>query len=159
MSFAPLFIAVAMWQGAIVAPEPPAKNWASIGFTNTNGRTGPGADYPIKWVYNPRGLPVIVLHKASEWSKIEDMDGEVLWMHNSVLRTRLTALVIAEQPVPLLADTKKRKKVLARLAKHVVVRIESCAQQQCLVRVDNKKGWLPKTALWGPVQVSNTLTD
>ncbi|VAV95684.1 hypothetical protein MNBD_ALPHA06-1291 [hydrothermal vent metagenome] len=158
MTLAPILLSYLLWQTPMAdiktntnQPEKPVV-WASIAYVNTKGRKGPGLQYPIVWVYNPKGLPVQVLRRASEWSQVKDMQGEVLWMANRVLEQQNTALVIASEPVPLIADSRKRNKVLVRLAKNVVVNIQACEAKQCLVRVRDKKGWVDKTALWGPVQ-------
>ncbi|MCF6294011.1 MAG: hypothetical protein L3J04_11525 [Robiginitomaculum sp.] len=123
--------------------------WASLVFKSTNGRAGPGTEFHKLWVYHRKYLPVSILRKAREWSKIEDMDGTVLWMHNSVLNNRKTALVISAQPTYLYGTGRKREKVIARLAPNVIVRIDVCEKSWCQVRIKDQTGWIIAADLWG----------
>jgi len=125
------------------------QKWASLVFPNTNGRAGPGDEFHIIWIYNRRYLPVRILRKARHWSKIEDMDGTVLWMHNSVLNKRKTALVISAQPTYLYGTGRKREKVIARLAPNVIVIIDVREKSWCQVRIKDQAGWVNIADLWG----------
>jgi len=123
--------------------------WASLVYEQTNGRAGPGTEFHKLWIYHRKYLPVRILRQASEWSKIEDMDGTVLWMHNSVFHTRKTALVISAQPTYLYGTGRNREKVIARLAPNVIVRIDVCEKSWCQVRIKDQTGWVIATDLWG----------
>ncbi len=128
-----------------------AADWASLVYGRTNGRAGPDKDFKISWVYHQRYLPVKVLRRASEWSRIEDMDGDVLWMHNSVLGERRTAIIISRQPEPLQQSASPTSRTLARIAPKVIVRVLHCTASRCQVSVKGKQGWVNSNALWGAV--------
>jgi SH3-like domain-containing protein len=147
---------LALWQSEpqTIGNDTQSSHWASLGYARTNGRTGPGEDYTIRWVYHRKYLPVQVLRRASEWSQIKDVDGDVVWIHNAQLRTRKMAFVIGEAPALLMGARRKRRKSIARLAPGVLVRIESCQIEECQIRVRDKTGWIAKSALWGPVDTT-----
>ncbi|MBL4617620.1 MAG: hypothetical protein JKY46_07965 [Robiginitomaculum sp.] len=123
--------------------------WASLVYKKTNGRAGPGTEFHKLWIYHRKYLPVKILRKSREWSKIEDMDGTVLWMHNSVLNKRKTALVISAQPAYLYGIGRKREKIIARLAPNIIVRIDTCEKSWCQIRIKDQTGWINTTDLWG----------
>jgi SH3-like domain-containing protein len=136
---------------AEIIPEQQQPNevWASLIYKSTNGRAGPGKAFHKLWIYHRKYLPVKILRKSSQWSQIKDMDGTVLWMHNSVLNKRKTALVISTQPAYLYGIGRKREKTIARLAPNVIVRIDICEKVQCKVRIKDQIGWINIADLWG----------
>ena len=42
-----------------------------------NARSGPGARYPIEWVYRQKGAPVEIIAEFELWRKIRDWDGSL----------------------------------------------------------------------------------
>lgn len=126
-------------------------SWASLVYRKTNGRAGPSRAFPKIWVYHRKYLPIKVLRRASQWSKVEDMDGVVLWMHNSVLANQRTALVVSATPAYLYGLGNNRDKVTARVTKGVIMRIDICDQTHCKVQIKGQQGWMERSALWGSI--------
>lgn len=151
--FFALVMSIAYNPAARAEPAPSQQQdkqiWASLTYNKTNGRIGPSKQFPILWFYHSKYLPVKILRKSREWSKIEDMDGVVLWMHNSVLNTRRTALVISEQPTHLFGTGRKSNQVIARVEANVIVYIDICEKTRCQVRVSDQTGWINIADLWG----------
>ena len=50
-----------------------------------NARSGPGARYPIEWVYQQKGAPVEITAEFELWRKIKDWEGSQTWVHKSML--------------------------------------------------------------------------
>ena len=67
------------------ATDLPIPRFVSIGADRANLRTGPGVRYPIVWVLQRRGLPVMVSAEFDHWRKIRDADGAEGWVHRSLL--------------------------------------------------------------------------
>ena len=44
-----------------------------------NARSGPGARYPIEWVYMQKGAPVEIVAEFELWRKIKDWQGSESW--------------------------------------------------------------------------------
>src|SRR5690606_22976961 len=63
----------------------PVPRFVSLGAQEVNMRSGPGTRYPIKWVYTRKGLPMRVEAEFDIWRKVRDRDGEVGWVHGSLL--------------------------------------------------------------------------
>ena len=53
-----------------------------------NARSGPGARYPIEWVYMQKGAPVEIVAEFELWRKIKDWQGSESWVHKSMLSGR-----------------------------------------------------------------------
>ncbi|MGY9106763.1 MAG: SH3 domain-containing protein, partial [Alphaproteobacteria bacterium] len=50
-----------------------------------NMREGPSTEHSVKWVYHREGLPMQVLAEYDVWRRVRDQDGEIGWIHVSLL--------------------------------------------------------------------------
>ena len=57
-----------------------------------NLRQGPSFDYPIKFIYKKKYLPIIVTDKLGSWRKIEDFESNSGWIHVSQLSKKNSAI-------------------------------------------------------------------
>jgi hypothetical protein len=64
-------------------------------------RTGPGKNYPAKWLYRRADLPIKVLEVYPSWRKVQDPDGETGWMLVNLLSDTRTAIVTGNEPRPM----------------------------------------------------------
>ena len=67
--------------------------FVTLKTNEANMRAGPGMEYPIKWEYRRRGLPLKVIGEFDIWRKVEDHQGETGWMHKQTLSGRRMVLV------------------------------------------------------------------
>ncbi len=126
----------------------PLPRWVSLASSRANLRTGPGRQFPVRWVYVRRGLPLRVVDEADVWRKVEDPDGERGWMHAALLSSRRTVMVVGK--VRALRRTPAADaRVVARLEPGVIGRLLSCEREWCLVEVDPYRGWLRREEVWG----------
>ena len=61
------------------------KNFLSLKNNEVNLRQGPSFEYPIKFIYKKKYLPVEVLDKSETWRKIKDFENNSGWIHASQL--------------------------------------------------------------------------
>jgi SH3-like domain-containing protein len=135
--------------GAAAAEESrPVPYFVSLAANEVNLRTGPGARYPIDWVYKRRALPVEVIAVFDHWRQIRDWQGTVGWVHQNMLSTRRTLIVVGEERV-MRREPKSEATPVARLAPGVVGEIRACSGQWCEVKVAGHTGWLSRDAFWG----------
>ncbi len=127
----------------------PLPRFASLASDEVNMRTGPGAQYPVRWVYRRRGLPVKIVAEADQWRQVVDPDGEQGWIHSSLLSRRHTVLVVGETVVEVRRSPDAGARVLLRIEPGVIVELVSCDGQWCLIDLDGDRGWLRRAALWG----------
>ncbi|MES2729466.1 MAG: SH3 domain-containing protein [Pseudomonadota bacterium] len=142
--FVLLMPAVAVAEGD--APKPPY--FASLNEEKVYMRFGPGKNYPVKWVYSRRDLPVEVTHVYESWRKVKMPDGEFGWINQTLLSSARTAIILGKGPQVL---TKKEdgKKVVARVIPGLIVALLKCSATACQVEANDQKGWISRTALWG----------
>ena len=97
----------------------PVPYFVSLAAGEVNLRTGPGVRYPIDWVYKRRALPVEVIAVFDHWRQIRDWQGTVGWVHQNMLSTRRTLIVVGEERV-MRREPKSEAAPVARLAPGVV---------------------------------------
>ena len=117
-----------------------------------NARSGPGARYPIEWVYMQKGAPVEIIAEFELWRKIKDWQGSESWVHKSMLSGRRTVKVITPGENNLYEKADYKSQVIAKVEDEVVGEVLKCpADISALrrVRFDSVEGWLPKSAMFG----------
>ena len=128
----------------------PVPRFVALKKDEVRGRFGPGFDYPVAAVYRKRGLPVRVIAETRDdaWRRVEDADGQRLWIHRSMLMSAESALVESDDAV-LRAKPDAAARGRARLAQGVLAEVLTCQSGWCRLKAGEFKGWLPASALWG----------
>lgn len=125
--------------------------WASIAKGEALMRVGPSQDYPAKWLYQRRDLPVKVVEVYPGWRKVEDPDGNQGWFHVRLLKDDPTGMVkggIAEMHDGPSGDAR----LLYRLEPGVVGNLSGCAGGWCAFEVNGKSGYVRAASLWGATE-------
>ena len=122
--------------------------FVSLRASEVNMRTGPGTRYPIDWVYKQRNLPVEIVDEFDTWRRIRDWEGSEGWVHQSMLHSRRSIMVV-EDWVLLRRDPQQDALSVARLEPGAIGRLESCGDVWCVVAVQGFKGWLRRDDVYG----------
>ena len=113
-----------------------------------NLRKGPGDWYPIKWQINAPSLPVKVLEKGEFYDKVELHDGTQGWLSKILTSSKKNLIVIKD--TYLLSSNGKVK---AKILKDNIIKSYNCdlekKTQLCRVEIQNIKGYIKKSYLWG----------
>ena len=127
----------------------PLPRWAGILYDGVKLRVGPGARYPVEWVYRRPDQPVRILREFETWRLVEDHEGVRGWVHQSNLTGRRSFMVPAERT--LRRSASEDAGPVAILKPGVVGRVRACAATAawCEVRVADHRGWLRRDGLWG----------
>ena len=126
----------------------PVPRFVAIAGVPTNCRTGPSKSHPVKYTFQREGVPVRVIAETRDyWLKIEDIDGDVCWAHQSVLKGNRRAIALGD--VDLRASPKRGAPVRVRLRSGVVGDILKDDGPWVLVRVEDARGWAEASAFWG----------
>ncbi|MFI4973745.1 MAG: SH3 domain-containing protein [Caulobacterales bacterium] len=112
-------------------------------------RKGPGKDYPAAFVYHAQGLPVQVVDETTDWRRICDPDGTLVWVHRSMLDGRRTVLARGTQPIALRADPRRGAPASAYLRARAVARLDRCQAGWCKVSAGGAGGWVTEAEVWG----------
>jgi SH3-like domain-containing protein len=131
----------------------PIPRFVSLGKEITNVRTGPGQQYPIRWVYKKQGLPVEVILEYDHWRKIRDHEGSEGWVYKTLLSGHRTALIIGTDIARAYDQNPDKYPLKAKVAIVLeplsLVSINTCEKVHCYIEVSNLYGWIEKKSLWG----------
>ncbi|MEM0923673.1 MAG: SH3 domain-containing protein [Pseudomonadota bacterium] len=126
----------------------PLPRYVSLRSSEINVRRGPGLNYPKDWVFRRAGLPVKVIEEYGDWRHIVDSDDAGGWVYHALLTGRRTVLVTAPK-ILMRKRPDAASQANAEVHQGVVARLSACRDGWCEVTIDDHRGWLPKTALWG----------
>lgn len=133
----------------------PVPRFVSIGSNEANVRTGPGSQYPVKWVITKKSLPVEVILEFDNWRKIKDFEGHEGWVFHTLLSGKRTAIISNDSEIFALkkpeGDPSKptAKEVAIRLEPNVLVHIDKCRDAWCKIDTQGYTGWITRKYLWG----------
>lgn len=153
-----LLLALGLFTGATFASDIgkttalPIPRFVSIKAAPANVRAGPGIDYPLKWTFVRRALPVEIVAEFGNWRRIRDWEGKQGWVFGPLLsgiRTALVAPWSGAKSVSLRSDTATDAPVVAIMQPTVLVRIIRCDGKWCKVKAGTRQGYVRQTKLWG----------
>ena len=128
----------------------PVNYFASTRSNETNVRAGPGQNYPIKFTFKIRALPVRVINEYDNWNEIEDFEGQNGWVTQSLLTKKRTLLVRTSKSfVNVHSKDNDKSRVILRLENNVIGDYLKCVEGWCGIKIDGKKGWVQKIDLFG----------
>ena len=125
-------------------------NFLSLKNNEVNLRQGPSFEYPIKFIYKKKYLPVEILDKSETWRKIKDFENNSGWIHISQLSKKKSALNIKNNSV-LYKKPTIYSKPIAKLEVGRLVIIKRCKLKWCKIETGKYLGWILKKSLWGKV--------
>lgn len=116
-----------------------------------NARSGPGARYPIEWVYMQKTAPVEIVAEFELWRKIKDWQGSESWVHKSMLSGRRSVKVTTPGETNLYDKPEYNSKVIAKVEDEVVGDVKKCLVNSdfCLIKFSNIEGWVPRSNIYG----------
>lgn len=126
----------------------PLPRFASLRASKVNLRAGPGVRYPVEWVYQRQGLPVMIVAEFDAWRKVRDWRGTVGWIHRSMLTGKRTVVALGREVV-LRRKPGPDTPPVARIEAGVVARVLACEDAWCRVEAGGLRGWARRRTLWG----------
>ena len=128
-----------------------SKKFLSLKNNEVNLRQGPSFEYPIKFVYKKKYLPVEILDKSEPWRKIKDFENNSGWIHASQLSKKKSAICKKNNSV-LYKKPTIFSKPIAKLEIGRLVLIKKCKLKWCKISSGNFSGWIYKNSLWGKIK-------
>ena len=110
-------------------------------------RYGPGKNYPIKYIYRKKFLPIKVIDKKDNFRRIIDHKKNSGWIHRIMLR-KLNSLIILEEKIVFKKNSKFSKPIV-KLEKGRLVIIKKCEINWCRIKTGSYSGWIETKNLWG----------
>lgn len=145
-----IFLAFAMVASPVAAQdEADLPYWASIDADEAYMRSGPGEQFPIRWVYTREDLPVRVVRFLQGWRYIQEPDGTLGWMSASLLSRQRTAIVTGDGLTPMRSEASASGALRWNLEAGVVGLLGECTAGWCEFDVGGHAGWVEASRLWG----------
>ena len=126
-------------------------NFLSLKNNEVNVRLGPSKEYPVKFIYKKKYLPLEILDNSETWRKIKDFDNNSGWIHISQLSKKKSAInkknnsIIYKKPTIF-------SKPLVKLETGRLLLIKKCKLKWCKITTGKYKGWIEKDYLWGKIK-------
>ena len=115
--------------------------------SKVNVRIGPGFDYPVKFIYKKKYLPVKIIDKKENFRKVIDHKRNSGWIHISQLK-KSNSLITTSKKI-LFRKPTKYSKPLAKIDTGRLLLIIKCEQKWCNVKTEQFSGWVDKNNVWG----------
>ena len=115
-----------------------------------NVRYGPGFDYPIKYIYKKKYLPIKVTDKKENFRRIIDFKNNSGWIHTSQLK-KSKSFILLENQILFSKPTKYSKPIL-KIAKGRLLLVKKCKIKWCRVKTENYLGWITTDNVWGNIK-------
>ena len=119
----------------------------SLKNNKVNVRLGPSKNYPIKFVYEKKYLPVVIIDEHYNWRKVRDYDNDTGWVHISQLSKIKTTVTTKDNQVVYSSPTIYSKPKV-KLEIYQVLTIKKCNQTWCKIKNAKTYGWVKKDHLW-----------
>lgn len=117
-----------------------ANSWSlCVTQNNTNLRASPSSKAAITWTVS-KYTPLIEIKRASGWVQVQDMDGEIHWIGEKNVTTRMVCVMV---------QTRTTKLHRAPGSQGEVADIRLADRYTSFKRVDQKEQWSEVEASWG----------
>jgi len=125
-------------------------NFLSLKNKKVNVRYGPGFNYPIKFIYNKKFLPVKIIDKKENFRRIIDFKKNSGWIHISQLIKSNSLIVLKDKIV--FKKASKFSKPIIKLEKGRLAIIKKCISGWCKIKTNKYEGWIQTKNVWGEVK-------
>ena len=127
------------------------KNYfSSLRSAETNVRAGPGQNYPIKFTFKAKAVPVRVINEYDNWCEIEDYEGQSGWVSQNLLTKKRMLLVRTSKAfIDMYSKNNEKSRVIFHLENNVTGEYLKCVENWCAIKVSDKKGWVKKGEVFG----------
>ncbi len=126
----------------------PLPRFVSLKSDEINVRVGPGTRYSISWVFRKEDYPVEIIQEFDQWREIRDHEGSIGWVHKNMLQGKRHVVVTGDvRTLRRIPDVTSPPVIRAEPG--VIGQLIECKKDWCRLQIDSRKGWLPKTQIWG----------
>ena len=122
----------------------------SLKNKKVNVRYGPGFDYPIKYIYKKKFLPVKVIDKKENFRRIIDHKKNSGWIHISQLKKVNSVITIKDKI--LFKKPSIFSKPIANVKKGRLLIVQKCEKDWCKIKTEKFKGWIDRNNIWGKIE-------
>jgi SH3-like domain-containing protein len=135
--------------GRVTPSGYPVPRYLSLKFGEVNARAGPSEDSPLRFVYRAKGLPLQVVAETTEWRRVCDPEGNLVWVHKRGVDGVRTVMRTRPEPLALLAEPKAGARTVAFLKAKAIASYVDEKDGWVRISADGASGWAPVDAIWG----------
>ena len=115
--------------------------------SKVNVRMGPGLDYPVKFIYKKKNLPVKVIDNKENFRKVIDHKKNSGWIHISQLK-KINSIIVLSNRI-LFKKPTFNSKPIANIESGRLFVLKKCKKDWCEVSSQNYSGWINMNDVWG----------
>ena len=123
------------------------ETFLSLKKNKVNVRYGPSFDFPVKFIYNKKNLPMKQIDKKDNFRRVVDFKKNSGWIHISQLK-KINSVIAVEDKILFKKSTIFSEPV-AIIKRGRLLIIQKCQKKWCKIETENFKGWVDKKNLWG----------
>ena len=120
----------------------------TLKYNKVKVRQGPSFEYPVKFIYKKKYLPIKVIDSKDNFRKITDLKNNNGWIHVSQLTKKKSAINIHNLSI-IFKKPNIYSQPMAKLEKGKIVIVKKCKEDWCKIITNDYKGWIFKNYLWG----------
>ena len=124
-----------------------ADNFVMLKNNKVNVRYGPSFDYPIKYIYLKKNLPIKIIDKKENFRRIIDHKHNSGWIHTSQLKRSSSVILIKNHFV--FRKPTKFSEPIAVAEKGKLILLKKCKNNWCKIRNETITGWILFDNFWG----------
>ena len=141
-----LIILFIFFQISFVSSE---EKFLSLKKEKINVRYGPGFDFPVKYIYKKKNLPIKQIDKKENFRRIIDHKKNSGWIHISQLK-KINSVITLQDKI-MFKKSMIFSKPIAKIKKGRLLIVQKCKNDWCKVETEGFKGWVDKSNLWDAV--------
>ena len=126
---------------------PSEKFFLMLKNNKVNVRYGPSFNYPIKFIYKKKFLPVQVIDKKENFRRVIDHKKNSGWIHISQLQKVESIVTLVDTNI--FKKASKFSKPIAKLNRGRLLLVKKCEKNWCKVQTDKYTGWIEIINIWG----------
>ena len=115
--------------------------------SKVNVRIGPSLDYPVKFIYKKKYLPVKIIDKKENFRKVIDHKKNSGWIHISQLK-KVNSIIVLSDTILFKKPTLHSKPIAYAESGRLFI-LEKCKKDWCEVKSQNYSGWIYIKNVWG----------
>ncbi len=124
-----------------------AEEFVMLKNKKVNVRHGPSFEYPIKYIYLKKNLPIKVIDKKENFRRIIDHKHNSGWIHTSQLKKSSSVILTENQFI--FSKPTKFSKPIALAEKGKLILLKKCKNNWCKISNESMSGWILFDKYWG----------
>ena len=121
----------------------------SLKKSKVNVRYGPSFNFPIKYVYEKKNLPIKQIDKKENFRRIIDHKKNSGWIHVSQLK-KINSVIAMKEKIIFKKSTIFSEPIV-KVKKGRLLIIKRCEKNWCKVNSGKYQGWINTRYLWGKI--------